>query len=61
MKLFRIITSCEAITEYTVLAESKNEAIEKFIGGEFETDEITDYSNENIDEVEEIIWKPLKR
>ena len=51
MKTYKIITNCTAITEYTISANSEEEAKERFFEGEFETEKITDYQDETIESV----------
>ena len=56
MSKFIITTSCEAITDYTVEADSPEQAREKFINGEYEEEEIKDYMNEQIDDIQ-LEWR----
>lgn len=51
---FKIVTTCDAITEYIVEAKNAEEAEEKWFDGEYESEKITDYQNENLDTVSEI-------
>jgi len=48
---FKVVTTCDAISEYIVEAKNSKEAEERFFDGEFLEERITDYQNENIDTV----------
>jgi hypothetical protein len=50
---YTIVTSCTAISEYTVEANSKEEAEEKFWDSDYLDEKITDYQDEEITEVKE--------
>lgn len=50
---FKVITSCTAITEYTIEADSREEVEEKFYDGEARQEQVLDWRDEEIIEVEE--------
>ena len=54
LKTFKIITNCTAISEYTLKAESKEQAEELFQDGEYITEDVTDYQDEDIVKIEEV-------
>jgi hypothetical protein len=50
---FKITTSCTAITDYIVEADSAEAAREQYEDGNFESENITDYQNEEILDIKE--------
>lgn len=54
MAQFKIITECTAITEYIVEADTAEEAEEKYQDGDFISEKITDYQNEETTEITEV-------
>lgn len=54
MKTFKVVTECTAVTEYIVMAETAEQAEEKFFDSEFKNERVTDYYDENIDTVTEV-------
>jgi hypothetical protein len=50
---YKIITSCTAITEYTVEADSPEQAEEKFYDGDARQEQVCDWRDEEIIEVEQ--------
>lgn len=55
MKTFKIVTTCTAISEYTLKAKDAEDAEAKFYDSEpYLTEKITDYQDEEITEVVEV-------
>lgn len=54
MKKFKITTESTAISVYWVEAETEEEAKEKFQDSEYENEEIVDYQNEDITNIEQV-------
>lgn len=53
MPQFKVTTSCTAITEYTVEADSAKEAEQKYYDGDARQEQIVDYRDEEVIEVEQ--------
>lgn len=53
MKEYRITTTSTCYTNYIVKAKNEQKAEEEFFNGNFESEDITDYADENIIEIKE--------
>jgi hypothetical protein len=51
---YKVTTTCTAVTDYIVIADSEDEAQEKIYNGEYESEEITDFTDENITSIEKV-------
>ena len=54
MNKYKVITTCECISEYILYADSKEDAEEMAMQGEFDSCNETDYHDEEVIEVKEV-------
>ena len=54
MNKYKVITTCECISEYILYADSKEDAEEMAMQGEFDSCNETDYHDEEVLDVKEV-------